>query len=70
MAKKKTIFTCGICGKIGADSVPCGWCGQQFGGKRSHMLCNDCFSKGCPVLKGTKVVTTGSDNLEDETNNL
>jgi hypothetical protein len=64
MAKKRIhILDCEICKKPGADRVSCGWCKEREmrvneDAKPKHLLCMDCFMRGCPVLYllGTKVI--------------
>ena len=53
MPRKKTQFTCGACAsqEPSVVSIPCGWCKEQaHGEKKSHMLCDKCFIRGCPVM--------------------
>ena len=57
MARKKPIYDCQMCGTPGAVSVPCGFCKVKAGGKKqSHMFCDVCFLKGCPVVYPSKFV--------------
>lgn len=51
MAKRKTNFNCGQCGASGATpNIPCGWCKEQTGNKTTHILCDNCFMRGCSVM--------------------
>jgi len=50
MARKKGSGYCSICRAKGADSVTCGYCKAKTGHRCEHILCNECFLKGCPVM--------------------
>lgn len=54
--KKKHKRECSECGTIGAELIPCNWCrlknpDNPTREKKYHVLCNDCWMNGCPVLR-------------------
>lgn len=48
MAKRATY--CSICKKAGAEVIFCGYCKARTGRREEHILCNECFLKGCPKV--------------------